>query len=124
MDMKTIFTVLIRAALVSIGGALASHGLIQASGVDQFVSIGISVVMLLGGIGWSFWDKYGRPILTAKLEAWKLQALANAAALRAANVPVPAPPSASRVNAVTPSEVTPAIAAKAVESVAAETRAA
>lgn len=76
---------LARHLLTIAGGALATHGIINASGVETFVSIGITLL----GLGWSLWDKYGRDIVTAQLEVWKAKSKAQSEALKKNSVAEP-----------------------------------
>lgn len=120
MDMKTVFTAVARVVLVGWGTWLAQHGIISATGVEQFASIGGSVVLILASAGWDVWTQYVQPVAIARLEVWKMKALDRADALKKAGVPVPPPPTVLRVDAATPSSVTPSIAAQAIsEAVAA-----
>jgi hypothetical protein len=113
MDVKT------KAMMVQLGGGVIKKGLMVAgtallgkgvlsdsSQVQNFVSIG----MVLVGAGWSFWDEYGRAIVTAQLEVLKAKSLAQAAKMKTAGV---APPTATEIAAqhptLTTAEVTKAI---------------
>ncbi len=112
MDTKTVLLIMARGLLYSLGGVLAAHGTIQSSGVEQFVSAGL----VLGAAGLSVWDKWGRPILEAQLEVWKMKAEDLADALRAARVPVPPPPTAAKVDAATSKAVDLSVATAAIAS--------
>ena len=53
-----------RGVLVSVGGWLMHKGIVDQAGDEQFVSAGMVIV----GIGWSAWQKYGAIIVKAELE--------------------------------------------------------
>ena len=116
MDTKTILQVILRFILASFATVLAQHGIISATGTEQFVTIALSVVIALGTMAWSIWAKWGEPILAAQMEIWKLKAIARRDALVEAQVKVPPPPTAAQIEAATPKTVTLAVATKAVQS--------
>ena len=64
MDWQTIAGLIARHILTTAGGALATSGLIDKdAGVQAFVGAG----MVLFGIGWSAWQKWGKVLVDAKL---------------------------------------------------------
>lgn len=63
MDWETIGGLIARHAFTTLGGALASHGIIQASATDGFVG----ACMVLTGVAWSAWTKYGKALVDAQL---------------------------------------------------------
>jgi hypothetical protein len=58
------------------------HGVFSQNYVEVYVSVGTAAV----GAAWSFWNTYGRDIVTSELDMWKAQALAQAAKMREHNV--------------------------------------
>lgn len=52
-----------RHALTVAGGYLVAHGVINQNGTEQFVAAG----MTLAGVGWSWWEKYGKQQTIADL---------------------------------------------------------
>lgn len=83
--MLTIGTGIAKKVLLGAGAAAASHGLIAGNQIETFVSVGMVVI----GMGWSFWNDYGRAIVLSKLEVLKAQSLAQAAKLQKAGIPQP-----------------------------------
>lgn len=64
MDWDTIVGLVVRHLLTTAGGSLVSWGLLDKdSGITTFVGAG----MVLFGIAWSAWQKYGRVLVSAKL---------------------------------------------------------
>lgn len=61
MDWSTIGALIARHALSAAAGTLATHGLIGSdpSATEAFVGAG----MLLVGVGWSAWQKYGQVLV-------------------------------------------------------------
>lgn len=53
-----------RHALTVAGGYLVAHGVINQNGTEQFVAAG----MTLAGVGWSWWEKYGKQQTIADLK--------------------------------------------------------
>lgn len=66
-----------------LAGIAVTHGLMTSSNTETFISAGL----LLVSLAWSGYVEYGRPILLAQLEVLKAKSLAQAAALKAANLP-------------------------------------
>ncbi len=92
--------------LLTVGGtAAASHGVINSNGIETFVSIGLAVA----GILWSFWNDYGRAIVTSQLEVLKAKSLAQAAKLQAHDL---APVTAQQIADAGPKELTAATVTK------------
>lgn len=81
----TIGATIAKNALMGLGAALVTHGVIASSNTEMFVSVGM---MAVGGI-WSFWTSYGRAIVLSKLEVLKAKSLAQAAALEKHDIPPP-----------------------------------
>jgi hypothetical protein len=79
----SILTTAATLALASVGTFLATHGLMTGSGKEALISLAPYVV----AAGVAGWREYVRPILTAQLEVLKAKSLAQAAALKAANLP-------------------------------------
>lgn len=76
-------TMLATKGLTYLSGIAIAHGLMTSSNTETFVSGGL----LLVSLGWSGYREYVRPILLAQLEVLKAKSLAQAAALKAANLP-------------------------------------
>lgn len=64
--------------LITLSASAATHGYINANQTETFVSVGLFVL----GIGWSFWNDYGRAIVLSQLEVLKAKSLAQAAKLQ------------------------------------------
>ncbi len=107
---KAMLVGILRHLLTIAGGSLAAHGLINSSGIETFVSLGL----MIAGVGWSVWDKYGRDIVTAQLEVWKAKALAQKEAMKEAKVPEPS--NTEIANKVPDPKVTAAVVAKVTAS--------
>lgn len=81
--LMSIATMLATKGLSVLAGALVAHGLINASGTETFISAGV----LLLSLAWSGWNEYGKAIFMSQLEVLKAKSLAQAAALKANNLP-------------------------------------
>lgn len=81
--LTSIGTTIATLALASAGTFLATHGLMTGSGKEELISLApyVAAAAVAG------WREYVRPILTAQLEVLKAKSLAQAAALKAANLP-------------------------------------
>lgn len=104
----TVVGPILRKGLISLGSALATHGILASNQTETFVSVGMALV----GIGWSFWNDYGRAIVLSQLEVLKAKSLAQAAKLQAHDI---APPDAQAVAAA--SAKSPDMATLSVEEV-------
>lgn len=105
--MLTLASGVIKKGLLVAGSSLAGHGIINSNQTETFVSIG----MVLVGLGWSFWNDYGRAIVMSQLEVLKAKSLAQAAKLTQAGIaPVTASQIAEQSPTLTPSEVTKTVA--------------
>lgn len=58
----------VRHAMTTAAGALVTDGLVQAGDSDSFVKIGSGIVMGLGALGLSWWQKSGQAQVTAMLK--------------------------------------------------------
>lgn len=74
---------IIKKGLVTLSAGAVTHGVINANQTETFVSAGMLVV----GLGWSFWNDYGRAIVLSQLEVLKAKSLAQAAKMKEAGVP-------------------------------------
>lgn len=83
MMLLTLASGAIKKGLLVAGTGLASHGIINSSQTEMFVSAGMVVV----GLAWSFWNDYGKAIVLSQLEVLKAKSLAQAASMRQAGVP-------------------------------------
>lgn len=81
--LTSVGTMLATKGLSVLAGIAVTHGLMTSSNTETFISAGLLVVSL----AWSGYTEYGRPILLAQLEVLKAKSLAQAAALKKANVP-------------------------------------
>lgn len=104
----TIVAPIVRKGLITAGSALATHGILASNQTETFVSVGMAVA----GLGWSFWNDYGRAIVLSQLEVLKAKSLAQAAKLQAHDI---APPDAAAVAAA--SAKSPDMATLTVEEV-------
>lgn len=93
--MLTLATGVIKKGLLVAGTSLAGHGIINSNQTETFVSIG----MVLVGLGWSFWNDYGKAIVLSQLEVLKAKSLAQAAKMKQAGV---APVTASQISDQSP----------------------
>lgn len=81
--LMSVATMLATKGLSVLAGALVAHGIINASGTETFISAGV----LLLSVAWSGWNEYGKAIFMSQLEVLKAKSLAQAAALKANNIP-------------------------------------
>jgi len=79
----SVATAMATKVLALIAGALVTHGIISSSMTETFISGGL----LLASVGWTLWNEYFKAIVLSQLEVLKAKSLAQAAALKAANVP-------------------------------------
>ncbi len=98
--------------LTLLSGVMVTHGIMTASQTETFVSAGLLVVSLLA-MGWR---EYGSAIFFSQMEVLKAKSLAQAAALKKANLP---PVTATQIAAQSPT-LTPADVVKAVATLPAE----
>ncbi len=113
--MLTLATGVIKKGLLVAGTSLAGHGIINSNQTETFVSIG----MVLVGLGWSFWNDYGKAIVLSQLEVLKAKSLAQAAKLSQAGI---APVTTGQIAAQSPT-LTTAEVAKTVATLPAEIQA-
>jgi hypothetical protein len=104
----TIASGIIKKGLIVAGTGLASHGIINSSQTETFVSAG----MVLVGLAWSFWNDYGRAIVLSQLDVLKAKSLAQAAKLNDAGI---APVTTAQIAAQSPT-LTSAEVAKTVDT--------
>jgi hypothetical protein len=105
--MLTLATGVIKKGLIVAGTGLASHGVISSSQTEMFVAAGMGLV----GLGWSFWNDYGKAILISKLEVLKAKSLAQAAKLQQNSIPpVTTRDIANQSPTLTPTEVAKTVA--------------
>lgn len=105
--MLTLASGIIKKVLIIAGTGLASHGIINSSQTETFVSIG----MVLVGAGWSFWNDYGRAIVLSQLEVLKAKSLAQAAKMTQSGVtPVTTEQIAAQSPTLTSTEVAKTVA--------------
>lgn len=81
--MLTLAAGVIKKGLITLGATAATHGFIASNQTETFVAIGMTLV----GLGWSFWNDYGKAIVLSKLEVLKAKSLAQAASMKNAGVP-------------------------------------
>lgn len=94
---------IIKKGLITLGASAATHGIISGSQTETFVSVG----MFLVGVGWSFWNDYGRAIVLSQLEVLKARSLAAAAKIHDAGLPaVTVNEIAAQSPTMTPADVT------------------
>jgi hypothetical protein len=79
----TLASGVVKKGLIVVGASLATHGWINGSQTETFVSIGMAGLPLL----YSFWQDYGKAILLSQLEVLKAKSLAQAAKLKDAGLP-------------------------------------
>ncbi len=105
--LTSVGTMLATKCLSILAGVAVTHGLMTSSNTETFVSVGL----LLISLGWSSYIEYVRPILLAQLEVLKAKSLAQAAALKAANLPKVTPAQiAAQSDILTPGDVVKAVA--------------
>ena len=104
--MLTLASGVIKKGLITLGATAATHGFISANQTETFVSVG----MVLVGLGWSFWNDYGRAIVLSQLEVLKAKSLAQAQQARQAGLP---PVTTGQIAAQSP-KLTPTEVAKTV----------
>lgn len=110
--MLTLASGVIKKGLITLGATAATHGVISSNQTETFVAVGMALV----GLGWSFWNDYGRAIVLSQLEVLKAKSLAQAAKMRDAGVP---PVTVNQVAAASPT-LTPAAVTKAIAAMPAE----
>jgi hypothetical protein len=81
--LNSVATMLATKGLAILGTFLVTHGLMTGSNTEALISLAPFLVSL----AWSGYREYVRPILIAQLEVLKAKSLAQAAALKAANLP-------------------------------------
>lgn len=82
---QVLATGLVKKGLIWGGAALAGKGIaLGFTPIDYTAAAGAIVAT-----GWSFWQDYGKAILLSKVEVWKAEALAQAAALRKNGIATP-----------------------------------
>ncbi len=97
----------IKKGLITLGSVAATHGIISGSETETFVSIGMALV----GLGWSFWQDYGKAIVLSQLEVLKAKSLAQAEKMRSAGVaPVTVQQIANQSSKMNAAEVTKVVA--------------
>ena len=106
---------IVKKGLVTLSASAVTHGIINSNQTEIFVSGG----MLVAGLGWSFWNDYGRAIVISQLEVLKAKSLAQAAKMKDAGVP---PVTVSQIAAESPT-LTPTAVAKAVAKMPPEVQA-
>jgi hypothetical protein len=104
--MLSLATGVIKKGLITLGATAATHGIINGSQTETFVSLGMFAV----GILWSLWNDYGRAIVLSQLEVLKAKSLAQAAKLNQAGI---APVTTGQIAAQSPT-LTAAEVAKTV----------
>jgi hypothetical protein len=105
--MLTLATGVIKKGLIVAGTGLASHGVISSSQTEMFVAAGMGLV----GLGWSFWNDYGKAIVLSQLEVLKAKSLAQAAKLQQNSIPpVTTRDIANQSPTLTPTEVAKTVA--------------
>jgi hypothetical protein len=110
--MLTIATGVIKKGLIVAGTGLASHGVISSSQTEMFVAAGMGLV----GLGWSFWNDYGKAIVLSQLDVLKAKSLAQAAKLQQNSIPpVTTRDIANQSPTLTPTEVAKTVATLPVE---------
>lgn len=80
---NSVGTMLATKGLAMLATFLVTHGLMSGSNTEAFIAI----APLLVSLAWSGYVQYARPIFLAQLEVLKAKSLAQAAALKAANLP-------------------------------------
>lgn len=108
-------TMLATKGLAMLAMFLVTHGLMSGSNTEAFIAL----APLLVSLAWSGYVQYARPIFLAQLEVLKAKSLAQAAALKAANLPKV---TVSQIAAQSPS-MTQADVAKVVATLPAEIKA-
>lgn len=81
--LNSVVTMLATKGLAVLAAFLVTHGVMTGSNTEAFIALAPALVSL----GWSGYMEYLRPILSAQLEVLKAKSLAQAAALKAANLP-------------------------------------
>lgn len=81
--LASVGTMLATKGLAILGTFLVTHGLMTGSGTEELISLAPFLV----SIGGSIYLEYLRPIFLAQMDVLKAKSLAQAAALRAANLP-------------------------------------
>lgn len=81
--LTSILTTATTVGLTGLGTFLVTHGVMNSSGTEALISL----APFVAAAGLAGWREYVRPILTAQLEVLKAKSLAQAAALKAANLP-------------------------------------
>lgn len=81
--LNSVATMLATKGLAILGTFLVTHGLMTGSNTEALISLAPFIVSL----GWSLYVQYARPIFLAQMEVLKAKSIAQAAALRAANLP-------------------------------------
>ena len=105
--MLTLATGVIKKGLLVAGTSLAGHGIINSNQLETFVSVG----MVLVGLGWSFWNDYGKAIVLSQLEVLKAKSLAQAEKMKQSGIaPVTANQIAAQSSTLTSAEVTKTVA--------------
>lgn len=80
----TIASTLARRGLLLAGSALAAHGVIGTSGVQEFVEAGLGVLTVAASLGHDVWVNYGHDIVRNELAALKARSEARLAATKTA----------------------------------------
>lgn len=102
----SILTTAATLGLTGLGTFLATHGLMSSSGTEALISLApFAAAAAVAG-----WREYVRPILTAQLEVLKAKSLAQAAALKTANLPKVTVSQIAAQSTMGPAEVVKAIA--------------
>lgn len=97
----------VKKALITLSASAVTHGVISSNQTETFVAAGMFAL----GVGWSFWNDYGRAIVTSQLEVLKAKSLAQAAKLNQAGLaPVTVNQIAEQSATMSPAAVTKAIA--------------
>ena len=81
--LNSVLTMLATKGLAVLAAFLVTHGVMTGSNTEAFIALAPALVSL----GWSVWQLYLGPIFLAQMEVLKAKSLAQAAALKAANLP-------------------------------------
>lgn len=110
---KAILTAVATKTLAALAAALATHGVINTSSSEVVVSVGLLIL----SVGGTVWNEYLRDIIISQLEVLKAKSLAQADAMRKANLP---PVTATQIADKGPDHVTPAVVLKVMNAMPAD----